>query len=64
MYKEMHAKEVERISYVTSRLQWSISVWIILFGGLLYAYNSFDKVKGYEHFYFISIFSTTFFSLK
>ncbi|WP_147804743.1 hypothetical protein [Alkalicoccus halolimnae] len=63
MYKEMHAKEVERISYVTSRVQWSISIWIVLFGGLLYAYNSFDTVKGYESFYYISISIATICSL-
>lgn len=59
----MHAKEVERIGFVTSRLQWSISVWIILFGGLLYAYNSFEKFRGYELSFYISISAATFCSL-
>lgn len=63
MYKEMHAKEVERIGFVTSRLQWSISVWIILFGGLLYAYNSFEKFHGFELSFYISISAATFCSL-
>lgn len=45
MYKEMYAKEVERVANVTSRLQWSISIWILLFGGMIYVLNKYGEMK-------------------
>jgi len=51
----MYAKEVERVIHVTSRLQWSISVWIVLFGGIVYVFNRYGKMKTVIDYFYVPL---------
>lgn len=51
----MYAKEVERVAHVTSRLQWSISVWIILFGGIIYVFNRYGSMKAVINYFYVPL---------
>ena len=51
----MYAKEVERVVNVSSRLQWSISVWIVLFGGIVYVFNRYEKMEAVIECFYVTL---------
>lgn len=63
LYKEMYAKEVERVVNVTSRLQWSISVWIVLLGGIIYVFNRYGKMETVIDYFYVPLSLSTICSL-
>lgn len=44
LYKELYFKELERKEQISSRLQWTISFWVLVVGGMLYSLNNVHKV--------------------
>lgn len=44
LYKELYFKELERKEQISSRLQWTISFWVLVVGGMLYSLNNLHKV--------------------
>lgn len=41
---ELYFKELERKDQISSRLQWTISFWVLVVGGMLYSLNNVHKV--------------------
>jgi len=59
LYKELYFNELERKEHISSRLQWNISFWVLIFGGMLFCLNNVHKVSTELKVYFyISIFIT------
>lgn len=44
LYKELYFKELERKENISTRLQWTISLWVLIAGGILFCLNNAHKV--------------------
>lgn len=62
-YKELYHVELERKEQINTRLQWIVSIWILLIGGILFCLNNYYKVPDYFNELFILIISSCFFTL-
>jgi len=55
LYKELYFKELERKEQISSRLQWTISFWVLVVGGILYSLNNVHKIHDELRVYFYII---------
>lgn len=63
-YKDYYNSEVNRIESINSRLQWSISIWIILLGANIICFKNKDKISGLEVSYYLSVGTSCLFLLS
>ncbi|MFW7189921.1 hypothetical protein [Lysinibacillus sp. BNK-21] len=52
LYKELYFKELERKEQISARLQWIISFWLIVMGGILFSLNNIHKIASDMKIYF------------
>ena len=53
LYKELYFKELERKEQISARLQWIISFWLIVMGGILFSLNNIHKIPSDMKIYFL-----------
>lgn len=62
-YKELYHVELERKEQINTRLQWIVSIWILLIGGILFCLNNYYKVPDYLNGLFLIIITGCFLTL-
>lgn len=53
LYKELYFKELERKEQISAMLQWIISFWLIVMGGILFSLNNIHKIPSDMKIYFL-----------
>jgi len=55
LFKDFYYKELERKEIVYNRLQWTLSIWVVLFGAILFCFNNFKDVEELKVYFWTSL---------